>query len=362
MADNNRNRGGYRSFNQEFNEGNRYGQESGYDDRGIGGSYGSRYESGNYGGSQSGRYGQDYGESNLYSGGRYDREPEYNRGWSGDSQFSRTNRDSDRDYNSRNYENRGGSSYGSSNYGGYGDMNTGYSRYGREYQSYTPGSYQNYAGESGYGSSFGSGHNPSRNFGSGYGTSSYGDNFGRSGYGSGSNYGGYDMGRRDYDQNRGYGTNLGGNYRGQQDRNWWDRTTDEVSSWFGDDDAERRRRADRMHKGRGPRNYKRSDERIKEDINDRLSDDWYIDASDIDVTVQNGEVTLTGKVEERSAKRRAEDIAEAVSGVTNVENRIRVARETENFGSGSMGSSSSTATSTERSRTKQSALADINSK
>ena len=78
------------------------------------------------------------------------------------------------------------------------------------------------------------------------------------------------------------------------------------------------------HRGKGPRNYSRSDDRIKEDINDRLSDDPFVDASEIEVTVSNGEVTLTGSVDDRSNKRRAEDLAEAVSGVKNVENRIRV--------------------------------------
>ena len=43
------------------------------------------------------------------------------------------------------------------------------------------------------------------------------------------------------------------------------------------------------------------------------------------MTVSQGEVTLTGTVETRSAKRRAEDIAEDVSGVKNVENRLRLA-------------------------------------
>jgi hypothetical protein len=78
------------------------------------------------------------------------------------------------------------------------------------------------------------------------------------------------------------------------------------------------------HRGKGPRGYSRSDERIKEDVNDRLSDNPFIDATEIDVTVSNGEVTLLGSVDDRSDKRMAEDIAEAVSGVKNVENRIRV--------------------------------------
>jgi hypothetical protein len=78
------------------------------------------------------------------------------------------------------------------------------------------------------------------------------------------------------------------------------------------------------HRGKGPRGYLRSDERIKEDVNDRLSDNPFIDATEIEVTVSNGEVTLTGSVDDRSDKRMAEDIAEAISGVKNVENKIRV--------------------------------------
>jgi len=124
---------------------------------------------------------------------------------------------------------------------------------------------------------------------------------------------------------RGYG-NERDRYDSGEDRGWWDRASDAVASWFGDEDAERRRHMDqqREHRGRGPKNYRRSDERIKEDVNDRLSDDYYVDASDIEVAVSNTEVTLTGTVNSRADKRRAEDIADSVSGVTNVENRLRV--------------------------------------
>src|ERR1043165_7515547 len=111
-----------------------------------------------------------------------------------------------------------------------------------------------------------------------------------------------------------------------QGRGWLDRASDAVASWFGDEEAERRRRMDerRERRGRGPKGYRRSDERIKEDVNDRLSDDYYLDASDIEVSVENTEVTLTGTVRNRNDKRRAEDLADSVSGVTNVENRLRV--------------------------------------
>jgi hypothetical protein len=63
--------------------------------------------------------------------------------------------------------------------------------------------------------------------------------------------------------------------------------------------------------GRGPRGYTRSDQRILEDVSDRLTEDWYIDASDIEVSVSNAEVTLAGSVDSRDDKRRAEDLAEA---------------------------------------------------
>lgn len=79
-----------------------------------------------------------------------------------------------------------------------------------------------------------------------------------------------------------------------------------------------------LYRGKGPRSYQRSDDRILEDINDRLCDNPYIDASEIDVEVANGEVILTGSVNDRESKRLAEDIGDTVSGVKNVENRLRV--------------------------------------
>ncbi len=61
------------------------------------------------------------------------------------------------------------------------------------------------------------------------------------------------------------------------------------------------------HQGRGPKGYRRSDDRIREDINDRLTDDPFIDASEIDVKVASAEVTLSGTVDSRLQRRRAED-------------------------------------------------------
>jgi osmotically-inducible protein OsmY len=76
--------------------------------------------------------------------------------------------------------------------------------------------------------------------------------------------------------------------------------------------------------GKGPKGYTRSDDRIREDVCDCLTDDPHLDASSIEVQVRNGEVTLSGTVSSRGAKRHAEDVAERASGVKNVQNSLRV--------------------------------------
>lgn len=89
------------------------------------------------------------------------------------------------------------------------------------------------------------------------------------------------------------------------------------------------RRNEGEHRGKGPRGYQRADERIQEDVSDRLSEDPRLDASDIEVSVKSSEVTLSGEVASRADKRRAEDCVESVSGVTNVQNNLRVRRRPE---------------------------------
>jgi osmotically-inducible protein OsmY len=81
------------------------------------------------------------------------------------------------------------------------------------------------------------------------------------------------------------------------------------------------------HRGRGPRGYQRSDQRIHEEVCECLTDDSYVDASNIDVSISNGEVTLNGTVNSRDEKRRAEDIIEHLSGVKDVHNGLRVVNE-----------------------------------
>lgn len=80
------------------------------------------------------------------------------------------------------------------------------------------------------------------------------------------------------------------------------------------------------HTGRGPRGYSRPDARIVEDINEALTYSPHIDASDIEIRVDHGDVTVSGSVDDRYLKRLVEDIIEDVSGVRDVHNRLRVER------------------------------------
>jgi osmotically-inducible protein OsmY len=295
----------YNRMNEEGNSGNRMNRESGFNRGNEFGQGRGDYNSGNYGSQDRnfGYGGREYGSS--YGGGNY----------MGNSSY----------YDSGSYGNSGRSSFGNNR-----------GLYDRDYERFD------------------------RGFNSGY-----------SGLGGG-DYTGYEnRGRRSYDENPNYGSTNYRNYYGRNEnfgrgdrneRSWWDRTRDEVSSWFGDEDAERRRERDeRMNfRGRGPKNYTRSDERIKEDVNDRLSDDPFVDASEVEVTVNNGDVTLTGTVNGRSDKRRAEDLAESVSGVKNVENRIRTGKTTGSTTGGSYTSADISATQTGTTGTSATTASDKN--
>jgi hypothetical protein len=93
---------------------------------------------------------------------------------------------------------------------------------------------------------------------------------------------------------------------------------------------------------RGPKGYQRSDQRIKEDICEHLMESAHIDSSEITIEVTEGMVIIEGTVPDRRMKHAIEDIAEAASGVNDVDNRVRVGSP-EGQGrsqSGSSGSSS----------------------
>ena len=272
------------------------------------------------------RYGrQRYGQGGIYGQGEqrpYHEHPESQAQWDERPGYAQDQR--------RRYG-EGGLRYGSESWRGENDRFRGEGWRGGSGEGWRSGYGEGgigggsgYGGE-GYGSRYGGyGHSYNRNYVGSYGK-------GRDWYGSG--YGeGWTGGRRE----AGYGRGR------EEDRSWFNRAADEVSSWFGDEEAERRRRRDqeRSHYGKGPRGYARSDERIREDVSDRLTDDWQVDASEIEVMVSSGEVTLSGMVNSRDEKRRAEDLAENVSGVRHVQNNLRV----QNQGTGLASTEASTTT------------------
>lgn len=118
----------------------------------------------------------------------------------------------------------------------------------------------------------------------------------------------------DLDRERGPGRDRRGPYRTDEYRNM------DFARAFNTPD----RREKGPHRGKGPKGYTRSDERIREDLSDRLADDDMVDASEITVSVAKGEVTLDGTVASRAERRAAEDCADECSGVTHVQNNLRV--------------------------------------
>ena len=127
---------------------------------------------------------------------------------------------------------------------------------------------------------------------------------------------------------------------------WISGIADDVASNMKDE-PEREARMDALHRrldqlsrrfrqargrqcGRGPRRVEETqplgeeDARIRNEVSACLTDDWYVDGTEITVTVDNGEVTLDGVVENRAEKRLAEDCADSVPGVLDVHNHLRI--------------------------------------
>lgn len=73
-----------------------------------------------------------------------------------------------------------------------------------------------------------------------------------------------------------------------------------------------------------PRGVRRSDKRIKEEIETLLRQHRQVDASDIEVTVKDGVATLSGKVSSPLDQRTAEEITKIVLGVVKVNNQLNI--------------------------------------
>jgi osmotically-inducible protein OsmY len=342
-----RNQGGYRQgmgrANDTMGRGQEYGREGqGYGESGESGyatrgSYGQRHapwrrehglgrddypydEQSSRAEARHGGYGMDEAERT------YGRESQQRGDWNdGDWQGQRGAYGSGGDQGQRFDDMRGMG--GSSDYQGYGQ--------GGGYRQ--PGS--GYGQGGGYrqsGSSYGQG-GGYRQSGSGYGQDS---GYQQSGYEQGRQYGagygqdaGYQQSGLRHEQGgsrqSGYGRESSHPYGGQGGSGYQGQGRSGQERDFG------------SRRGLGPRSYTRTDDRIREDVNERLMDDDHVDASGITVQVKDGTVTLTGTVDERWEKHRAEDIADACSGVRDVQNDIRLAS----------GASSSSASSSSSSRT-----------
>lgn len=83
----------------------------------------------------------------------------------------------------------------------------------------------------------------------------------------------------------------------------------------------------RSYRGLGPKNYSRSDDKIKDDVSETLYRSTAVDASDIEVFVDEGTVTLRGTVNSRDQKKMAEYSIEHLAGVKDVYNELRVRKE-----------------------------------
>lgn len=86
------------------------------------------------------------------------------------------------------------------------------------------------------------------------------------------------------------------------------------------------RTSGRVGARQGPKNYRRSDESILDEIYMRLLTHRGVDSSDVSIEVHHGGATLEGTVPERRMKHTIEDIVAAVRGVMDVDNRVRVRR------------------------------------
>ncbi len=197
----------------------------------------------------------------------------------------------------------------------------------------------------------------------GYGYGNYGSAGGYEGYGSydrrfnrqddpddwqsrvdwhGRNRGGFQGGR----ENRGgyfEGRENRGGYEGRENRHEDRGLLERAGDWL------------QRTLGKAPKGYTRSDDRIREDLSDQIWRRSDIDASDVEIVVKNGEVTLVGNVSERRTKRALEDLAEECLGVVDVHNQIKVNREAQNGGrerSSSTSTSNLGTTSTTTSTTK----------
>jgi osmotically-inducible protein OsmY len=255
-----------------------------------------------------GRYGRDTGEQSG-STGRYAGYGDFGQGdysggrggYSGQDRYGQSG-GTQGPYRGGNYGGGMSPGRGEPNYGG----SRSFSGYGYEGSGWRGSNYGGGASSSGYGSSgYGAGYGSGSSYGAGYGSSNFG-------------------GQRDQGRERDYG-NFQSSGQGWNEPYGEGQQYTSRGQYAGQSMGE--------HRGKGPKGYQRSDDRIKEMICERLREDPHIDPSDVTINVQGGKVTLEGTVDSRQTKNAIEDVAEQF-GVQEVQNNLRVQRVTQTGESG----------------------------
>lgn len=77
------------------------------------------------------------------------------------------------------------------------------------------------------------------------------------------------------------------------------------------------------HEGRGPVTYQRPDMLILDDVVGLLTKHPEIDAREIEVQVNHGEVVLTGRVREEKMKFLATEVIKLLPGIRSVNNQLK---------------------------------------
>ena len=149
-----------------------------------------------------------------------------------------------------------------------------------------------------------------------------------------------------------WGRQAGSSFGGQSGGNWGSQSGGSQGSWGQSGGSGQWGQGSGLHRGKGPKGYQRTDERIKELICERLRDDPEIDPSEVSISVQGGKVTLEGTVDSRQAKNSIEDIAEQF-GVQEVQNNLRVQKASQTSGS-QAGEGARTASTTGKAGTEES--------
>lgn len=275
-----------------------------------------------FGESRSDERGGGRGESSGYRGSRDDDRSDWarnreGRGWQATSNEPRYSSDEDETYGSewqRGREPRPNDRFERARSYAQSERDSGWYRQGNAgmYGSGSNGGYLGGRSGGGYGGGTGTDYSGGDYSGGASRPGGYGSTQGGS-YGTGyqSRYGSRNWNEQGWGEGRGFGGGRDQGYRGRDVGSPGARIAGSTGGGFA---------------GRGPKGYSRSDDRIREDICDRLSVDDDVDASEIEVRVQAGEVTLEGSVPTRMMKHDAENLADEVLGVKDVHNNLRVVK------------------------------------